>query len=242
MKPVPTRENLVISEQGYASQRRVPFMKISYFVICTVLFLAILGCSIPFVTSESESTPLPSNVLFQDDFSDPSSGWDQESGEGGLTDYIGGAYRIYVNAENTDIWSNPGLDFTDTQIEVEATKVGGDNNNDFGIICRYQDVNNFYFFIISSDGYYGIGKVVNGEQQLVGDDSMPPSEVINQGDDTNLIRADCVGDQLSLYVNGVKLADYKDTDFISGDVGLMAGSFTIPGTDIHFKNFKVLKP
>ena len=242
MKAVLAHENLIFSEQGYANQRKVPFMKISYYVICAVILMAAFGCSTPLLTSEPESAALPSNVLFQDDFSDPSSGWDKVSGEDGLTDYIDGAYRIYVNAENTDIWSNPDLDFTDTQIEVEATKAGGDDNNDFGIICRYQDVNNFYFFIISSDGYYGLGKVANGEQQLIGDDSMPPSEVIKQGEATNLIRADCIGNQLSLHVNGVKLAEYGDTDFTSGDVGLMAGSFTVPGTDIHFKDFKVLKP
>lgn len=217
-------------------------MKISYLVICSVLLMAMLGCSVPFLATETASTALPSNVLFQDDFSDPSSGWDQVDSEEGTTDYIDGAYRIYVNEINTDIWSNPGLNFTDTRIEVEATKVGGDDNNDFGIICRYLDVNNFYFFIISSDGYYGLGKVANGEQQLIGDESMPPSEIIKQGEATNLIRADCVGDQLTIYANGVKLAEHVDTDFVSGDVGLIAGSFANPGTDIHFKNFKVLMP
>lgn len=217
-------------------------MKTSCFVICLMMLMAALGCSTPPLNTGTESTALPSNVLFQDNFSDPSSGWDQVSSDEGITDYIDGAYRIYVNDINTDIWANPGLNFTDTQIEVEATKVGGDDNNDFGIICRYQDVNNFYFFIISSDGYYGLGKVANGDQQLIGDESMPPSEIIKQGDATNLIQADCIGNQLAIYVNGVKLAEYVDTDFTSGDVGLLAGSFANPGTDIHFKNFKVLKP
>lgn len=217
-------------------------MKIRFMAIFSALLMASLACSAPFFSSETDGTELPSNILFQDDFSDPSSGWDQVNVEDGLTDYIDGAYRIYVNAINTDIWSNPGLDFTDTQIEVEATKVGGDDNNDFGVICRYQDLNNFYFLIISSDGYYGVGKVVDGDQQLIGDESMPPSEIIKQADATNIIRADCVGNKLSIYVNGVKLAEYEDTDFTSGDVGLLAGSFENPGTDIHFENFKVFKP
>ena len=140
------------------------------------------------------------------------------------------------------MWANPGLSFNDSYVEVMATKVGGDNNNDFGLICRYQDENNFYFFIISSDGYYGIGKVVNGEQLLIGNDSMPPSEVIRQGDESNHLRAGCVGSQLSLAVNGQMLAEYEDTDFVSGDIGLLAGSFENPGTDIHFDNLVVTKP
>ena len=103
-------------------------------------------------------------------------------------------------------------------------------------------MDNFYFFFTSSDGYYGLGKVVNGNQQLIGDEAMQPSEVINQGEAANQVRADCVGSTLAIYVNGVKLAQYEDTDFTSGDVGLIAGSFDNPGTDIHFDNFKVYKP
>jgi len=186
--------------------------------------------------------PPARDVLFQDDFSDPNSGWDRLSTENGLTDYQDGIYRIYVNATNTDVWANPGLNFTDTVIQVDATKVAGDDDNDFGLICRYTDSDNFYFFVISSDGYYGVGKIIAGDQQLVGMESMPPSEIINQGQATNRLRAECVGSTLRLYVNGELLAETQDTDFSSGDVGLLAGSFTVPGTDIYFDNLVVSKP
>jgi hypothetical protein len=186
----------------------------------------------------------PEDVLFQDDFSDPSSGWDRVSDEDGITDYDDGSYRILVNTTNTDIWSNPDLDFdfTDTSIFVDATASGGDEDNDFGVICRYQDDENFYFFVISSDGYYGIGKVSDNVQQLVGMESMPPNEAIRQGQLTNQLQADCIGSTLRFYVNGILLAETQDTDFTSGNVGLMAGSFANPGTDIHFDNFVVKKP
>lgn len=218
-------------------------MTIRIFAIISILLAASISCSLTPSGGDGETEPgQPSNVLFQDDFSDPSSGWDQVDVEDGITDYIDGAYRIYVNTKNTDVWSNPGLNFDDTQIEVEAKKVGGDDNNDFGLICRYKDTNNFYFFVISSDGYYGIGKILDGEQLLIGDESMPPSEEINQGNATNSLRADCVGNKLSIHINGVLLAEYQDDSFTSGDVGLLAGSFDIPGTDIYFDNFVVRKP
>jgi hypothetical protein len=181
-------------------------------------------------------------VLFRDDFSNPSSGWDRVSVSEGVTDYAEGVYRILVNTSNTDVWANPGLNFSDARIEVDATKVGGDDNNDFGVVCRYKDNANFYFFVISSDGYYGIGKFVDGEQKLIGSESMPPSDKINTGNATNHLRADCVGNTLRLYVNDELLGEVEDSDFTSGDVGLIAGSFDQPGTDIHFDNFIVLKP
>jgi hypothetical protein len=182
------------------------------------------------------------NVLFQDPFSDSSSGWDKINSKDGVSDYVDGAYRIYVNSTNTDVWSNPGMNFSDTSIQVDATKVGGDDNNDFGVICRYRDADNFYFFVVSSDGYYGIGKMVNGQHKLIGVTAMPPSDKISQGNATNHLRADCVGSRLSFYVNGTMLAEYEDTEFTSGDVGLIAGTFETPGTDIRFDNFVVSKP
>jgi hypothetical protein len=218
-------------------------MKVRLYALISVLLAASLACSfIPSGGDDESESGQPSNVLFQDDFSDPSSGWDRASGDDGLTDYVDGIYRIYVNAKNTDNWSNPGLNFGDTQIEAEAKKVGGDDNNDFGLVCRYQDTNNFYFFVTSSDGYYGIGKFLDGEQLLIGDEMMQPSEEINRGNATNNLRADCVGNKLSIHVNGVLLAEYQDDSFTSGDVGLLAGSFDNPGTDIHFDNFVVRKP
>jgi hypothetical protein len=147
-----------------------------------------------------------------------------------------------VNTPSTDVWANPGLKFTDTVVEVEATKVSGPDDNDFGVICRYQDESNFYFFIISSDGYYGLGKVIDGEQVLIGEEELMPSDDIKLGNVTNTVKADCVGSTLTLYANGVQLISVQDSSFASGDVGLMAGTFSEAGTDIHFDNFVVREP
>lgn len=219
-------------------------MKTRFIMLFSTLILASSACQTPLTDGDAAPTSPAggAEVLFQDDFANSSSGWDRIDEAGGITDYADGVYRMVVNEENTDIWANPGLDFTDVHIEVDATKVSGDDNNDFGLICRYVDRENFYFLIVSSDGYYGIGKVVAGDQQLIETESMPPSEDINQGNATNHLRADCVGNKLTLYVNGEFLAEYEDSQFSSGDVGLIAGSFDVPGTEIHFDNFVVLKP
>ena len=193
-------------------------------------------------TSMPPPSATPMAILFQDDFSDPYSGWDHANVPEGITDYENGYYRIYVNTTETDVWSNPGLHFTDVVVEVDAAKAGGPDNNDFGVICRYQDVRNFYFFIISSDGYYGIGKVVDGEQILIGADQMYPHDVIQKGNATNHIKVDCVGSHLVLYANGAKLVEVEDSMFSSGDVGLIAGTFAETGTDIHFDNFIIYTP
>jgi hypothetical protein len=224
-------------------------MKLRLFISILALASTALGCQMANsftgdtpVESQGESQDQTERLLFQDDFSSPNSGWDRLHNEDGVTDYQDGQYRILVNTTNTDVWANPGLNFTNTIIEVDTTKVGGDNNNDFGVVCRYKDGENFYFFVISSDGYYGIGKVKDGQQVLVGMESMPPTDAVKQGNATNRIQADCDGSTLRLTVNGELLAQTTDEDLSSGDVGLLAGSFHNPGTDILFDNFVVREP
>jgi len=160
----------------------------------------------------------------------------------GETNYYNGAYRVFVDQPNTDVIASPGLSFQDARIQVEALKAGGPDDNNFGLICRKLDNTNYYFFMVSSDGYYGIGKSSEQGKRLIDLEAMQPSELIRQGDALNHLQADCVGDTLTLYVNGQLLARVQDGEFASGDVGLIAGAYGTPGTDIHFDNFSVLKP
>jgi hypothetical protein len=211
------------------------------FVFIAVLALAVLACG---GGGEAPSAQDPS-ILFQDDFSNQDGEWDQVSVSGeGITDYSNEAYQIRVDTANTDIWANPGgQSFTDVRVEATAQKVaGGTDNNDFGVICRYKDESNFYFFIISSDGFYGIGKVIGGTQELIGMDSMLPTDAINTGDASNTIRGDCIGDTLTMFVNGDQVDSQTDASLKEGNVGLMAGTFDDVYTDILFDNFVVRKP
>ncbi|MFZ2097486.1 MAG: hypothetical protein WAV05_12685 [Anaerolineales bacterium] len=209
---------------------------IRLFLIVVILALASLAC---FGTS---STPT-SDILFSDDFSNTDKKWDQVSDGSHTTDYYNNAYRIVINDTNSDTWANPGNEsFTDVRIEVDATKNGGPDDNDFGIICRYTDVDQFYYGVISSDGYYAIMKMTSGTGTPIGHDSMLQSDLITQGASTNHIRFDCVGSTLTLYVNGTQVDQQTDTDYTTGNVGLIAGTFTTAGADILFDNFFVYKP
>ncbi len=194
----------------------------------------------------TQGRPPRAKVLFRDDFSDPDSGWDRASADdGSMTDYVDGHYRILVNDTQADIWANPGQYFTgDIVVEVDAVKNGGPDDNDFGVLCRYQDVDNYYAFFISSDGYVGIGRVLNGEQSMLTDDGkMFQSDAVAQGSGAlNHITAKCIGDRLTLIVNGKKVLTVHDSTFTDGDVGLIAGTYDEPGTDILFDNLVVHRP
>jgi hypothetical protein len=214
-----------------------------WLVLLLALSLALPACRLLVYPEETRGSGGASGrVIFSDDFSAPTSGWSQVTAASGESVYLDGAYRIFVNQPNVDIWSMPGKQFQDVRVEVDAYKVGGERDNRFGIICRAIDNDSFYTFIISSDGYYGIGLIDGQEYQLIGMDALQPSDAIRLGSASNHLRADCVGDTLTVTVNGVQLAQVKDTRFPSGDVGLIAGTYAAPGTDIRFDDFIVYQP
>jgi hypothetical protein len=109
-----------------------------------------------------------------------------------------------------------------------------------GLICRYQR-GDYYFFIISNDGYYVIGKFIGGNTLLLGQSEMQVTDTIQMGQ-MNHLRADCTGNKLTFFINFKEVASATDTDFATGDVGVLAGAFSQPGVDVLFDNFVVMQP
>lgn len=207
------------------------------------MVIASLACSsaVPATPALPDQSMPSGSVLFQDNFAQPSSGWDRLKAAEGIMDYDGGGYRILVNSLNTNFWSTPHKNFADVRLEVDAGKLGGPDENRIGLICRFTG-NDYYFFLISSDGFYGIGIYINGQAVLLGQTEMQANSNIKTGLAVNHLRGDCAGDTLTFYVNGFQMASVKDSILKSGDVGILAGTFSQPGVDVILDNFVALKP
>lgn len=220
----------------------IKFFMLRSIILATITILILSACQVSSLTSRFFELS-SGEVIFQDDFSNPSSGWVNLIDERyGILDYFDGYYRVEVQGDHQMLWTGPGMNFSDVRLEADTIKVIGSPDDIFGVVCRGADQDNFYFFVISSDGYYGIGKMINGLQSLIDIPGMLPSEVIAQGKAINHLRADCVSDQLDFYVNGQKLASVNDIDLTSGDVGVIAGNLESPQTVVLFDNFSVLNP
>lgn len=222
-------------------------MKKIYLLAILALLISGLTCSSSSDLPDGGKTTARSTgrVYFQDDFSNEATGWPSVRNDEGITDYENGVYRIFVNVSNDDYFATHRLPSSpsDVRVEVDATKVDGPDNNDFGILCRYQDNNNLYQFVLSSDGYVGIVKLVDGSMQSIAAETLLEDSAVNIGNAKNHIRADCIGNTLTLYVNGQQVSTVQDTTFVdSGAVGVFAGTYDNPGTDIHFDNFIVTAP
>ncbi len=213
-------------------------------IFFSLLFVFSLACStavLPATSMPQDQTASSGTVLFQDDFATQVAGWDRFRTAEGTMDYDASGYRMLVNSLNTNFWSTPHKNFADVRMEVDAGKLGGPDENRIGLICRYTG-DDYYFFMITSDGYYGIGIYTGGQGVLLGQSEMQASENINKGLAVNHLRADCAGDTLTFYVNGTQVVSAQDTRLKSGDVGLLVGTFAQPGVDVIFDNFVALKP
>ena len=97
-----------------------------------------------------------------------------------------GTLRLRSELTNAGFYSAAFPHFADFDLQVQARAVGGPLNNGYGLIFRLQDKGNtaftddsYYLFLISSDGYYQVRRVLDGVERVLS--TWIPSPVIQQG-------------------------------------------------------------
>jgi len=212
------------------------------FAVLLVLGLCVAGVLLLWPRSQDEvPVPVRGALIYGDDFGDPDSGWDVYAEATTWAGYRDGEYRLAIDQEEYVTWANPDLPapLSDVEAEVEVRQVAGPLDDNFGLLVRYQDDDeNFYWFQISGDGYYSVDRMQAGEWLTL----VPwaESEAINQGlGAVNHLTVVCHGDQFAFYVNDAYLTTVTDDTFPAGSIGLAAGTFDEPGVDVRFDNVKV---
>lgn len=217
---------------------------IARFLVLILALLALAACG---MTAEAEPDTCDGpDFLFADDFSGEfDCGWALYDRGGGAAAIDNAAMQIIVGQPGQLWWTNPGRDFDDVVITAEARQVDGPNDNAYGVICRYQNEENFYAFMVSGDGYFAIGKYQTGVETvtyLTPDAQFQQSDAINVGVASNELRVSCIGNQLSMEVNGIPLLSVTDPTFVNGDIGLAAATLQQGTTIIEFDNVRVTTP
>jgi hypothetical protein len=192
-------------------------------------------------TGPTNGEPELGDLLYEEDFEDPATGWTISTDDDTSVGYTDGEYRIAIYTQDYMAWGNPepGLELANFTLEVDVRQVDGPLDNNFGLIFRLQEEpEDFYWFQISGDGYYSVDRNIEDEWSTV----LPwkESNAVNQGvGATNHMRITCSGDQCSLYVNDKHLTDMTDDTLSGGSIGLAAGAFDETGVIVHFDNLKV---
>ena len=180
-------------------------------------------------------------TIFADDFSSNAHGWEE-----GVIDEVGirravegGAYRIGIDSDMRVAWSTAGNEFDvdDFVLEVDATPVAGPDDNGYGVIFRYVDRENFYYFEISSDGYYQFRS--NYEDEWVNLIDWIETDAINLGKQLNHITVMARGNQFEFQINGQTVATFEDDSFASGTFGVAVSTGEQGGVHVAFDNLEV---
>ena len=169
------------------------------------------------------------NVLFLDDFSDPTSGlYNDEvmpdSGRGyydaGTERYIfalapdlGAIYDYYADGELPESFA----------LEISASYTGTADNL-YGLIFQVVDDESFYLFRVTGDGYFIVEKSdAEGVVPLI-DWTISDGIATAEGGE-NLLAVTGLGTEYSVYINGAQVGSFSDESYSGGSVGIVADAF-----------------
>ncbi|MDI9547380.1 MAG: hypothetical protein QM346_07235 [Chloroflexota bacterium] len=150
--------------------------------------------------------------------------------------YKAGAYHISIDTDNLVAWETGDLTAGDFVAEVEVSHYDGPLINEGGLLFRYVDSANFYLFSVSSDGYFVVKKLVDGEWVTLVE--WTESDAANTGSrSANYLTVLAEGEQLAFFINDELVAEVADDSFSEGAVALVAGTLDEYEVDIAFDNF-----
>jgi hypothetical protein len=216
-------------------------------VIIVVAIARNTGSDSDYAGGGGSATPPPtSRVRFSDDFSDTSSGWPETREKASGNYYDDGGYRLYTRDDySRSVWISEAGIHQDVVVEVDAKVLNSGPIDEFGagVVCRvHGEEDDYYRFNVYPSGYAYIAKVRDNDVITLADGDR--SDVIGGNVASLHIRADCVGNTLTLYVDDQKVLEAEDSEYESGEVGLFAITTeeASAGADILFDNFFLKKP
>ncbi|MEE4194082.1 MAG: hypothetical protein V2J07_02680 [Anaerolineae bacterium] len=161
------------------------------------------------------------------------------NGAGYDVNYTGDAALINIRNDYTyvylfqeDLYYYPGeAVYVETTIEVND----GAYNNNLGVTCRVTD-EGWYEFLIRTNGYWDlyIFDVDSSQYQHL---DTGGSWDINMKYAENTIGMLCDGDEMTLYINGVKVKTVRNDVWDEGGVGLNVGTLEYGGSEFEVKSF-----
>jgi hypothetical protein len=143
------------------------------------------------------------DLLYVAAFDDLTDEWQQYDGR--LAAQIEAGELRISNGQN-DVWAFSIAQpyFADFDLRVEARAVSGPLNNGYGVVFRYLDPRNLYMFLVSSDGYYQVRRVADGEQRELS--GWIDSAAVRFGvGPVNELRVVARGDRFQFYINDQRM-------------------------------------
>jgi hypothetical protein len=112
-------------------------------------------------------------LLYQDEFSNPDSGWPIIEESDYRMEYLEGEYRLWLDFTNGWLAASPDFTFADYALSVNARKASGGYAS-YGLIFGLSnDWQEFHTFEIDPQGNFGIFRYNHGEWLSLADGFLP---------------------------------------------------------------------
>jgi hypothetical protein len=191
----------------------------------------------------TDGFPLTARILYQDEFSRPSQGWNQGKTDHFTAGYVrsAGARYYQVQVQEPEVqylaFVPNERDYEDVNIDLKTrTESASEGDFRYGVVLR-RSGDEYYAFIVSpvtkvwyflkssSDGLgilkYGVEKRMRGLE----------------GQDT--LRVEAYGSTFLVFINGRFVDWVSDSDYVRGEVGLFVDSIESPDALINFNSITI---
>ena len=187
-------------------------------------------------------------ILLQDDFSDPTSGWGSAVYEEGEAGYVEGAYRIFVKQAEVQVFNDSDVSprVQGLRLEFEATQLAGTSGDLVGARC-FTDIDSDAGYILGiapAEQGYRVEAFRGDDYRLLESSGERVDAVLPQGEE-NELRVECVASPdgpigLTLEVNGEALVRAEDEETTRGFDGFgIIVDTTEGGAEALFDDFVV---
>ncbi len=185
------------------------------------------------------------DILYQDNFTDPSSGWTEDKFDNYFIGYHEPEYyHVEVTSPNykTTVFAPGKQSFDDFTLELKvltsSTKTSPTGDFRYGVAFR-RSGDQYYAFTISprTKKWYVLKSSPNALTVL----KEGTDEDIQDLDKEDTLRVDAQGSNLAFHINDRLIDQITDEDYSGGEIGFYVESFDSPNTHVHFDDLVVRK-
>ncbi|MGV8840772.1 MAG: hypothetical protein ACWA6X_10765 [Bauldia sp.] len=186
----------------------------------------------------SASAQTEPRVVF-DDFSNPQTGWTQHASGGIELAYRDGTYQVVMTTPTPLRLVASGTRFADGAVSVDVANLEPSVPHPQGVFVRGVDADNYYGFLVQSDGTFTVFRWENGAYYEESGANVALPEGLYATDGPNALDVMAEGPALRFFVNFVEVFRIQTTKWNDGEAGLLFGNLTFDRAATVYDNWRV---
>lgn len=182
-------------------------------------------------------------VLYQDDFTNPATGWTDRTFDNYFIGYHEPEYyHVEIAGTNykTTVFEPEKRSIQDATVELQvftnSAKTAPEGDFRYGLALRRSGDQYYAFTVSQRTKQWAVLKSSPNELVTLQEGTEPGINDLDIGD---LLRVDAQGSNFFFHINGRLIAQVTDADYASGEVGFYVETFDSPNTHIHFDTLTI---